>query len=358
MARTMTTIENVIVVIADALRYDFHKESEIPKILTPSHKFLCYAWGTETKTSVPVMLTGLPEKEIKTKRDPRKLPRKEPKRDAVIGTIYTSIDSHTFFSILEKVGYHTAYINIDASDELLHANQFPLFLSFPNRGTLADLLKTYKKKLGIVLHFWDIHAPYGLDMSAKEAEKHIVNLFWHGESRRRNKKDTFYILVFQKLKPLLQVLSKLGLKEYIRKFFWRSESDHQDNNNKEIVYEIYRNAISIFVNRHLKPLLEILDLLELKDKTLIVLVSDHGELLGEHGRFFHCGEMAPELRDVPLIFYHPDFKETIHNEIASHLDVLPTILKLLNLPIPKHLKGKILIKNSSSKPTLKTKQVE
>lgn len=353
----MATIENVIVVIADALRYDFYKESEIPKILIPSHEFPCLAWGTETKISVPVILTGLPETEIKTKKDPKKLPKEEPKRDAVTGTIYTSIDSPTFFSILEKVGYHTAYINIDASDELLHANQFPLFLSFPNRGTLADMLNRYRKKLGIVLHFWDMHAPYGLDMSAKEAEKHIVNLFRYGESRRRNKKDTFYILVFQKLKPLLQVLSRLGLKEYIRRIFWSSESDQQDN-NKEIIYKIYRNAISIFVSRHLKPLLEILDLLKLKDKTLIVLVSDHGELLGEHGRFFHCGEMAPELRDVPLIFYHPDFKERIHNEIASHLDVLPTILKLLNLPIPKHLKGKILIKGAIASPTLKTEQAE
>lgn len=42
------------------------------------------------------------------------------------------------------------------------------------------------------------------------------------------------------------------------------------------------------------------------DNTIVVVTSDHGEQLGEHGLFYHWNSLYMSLIHVPLILYHPD----------------------------------------------------
>ncbi|HEV8337256.1 MAG TPA: sulfatase [Candidatus Polarisedimenticolia bacterium] len=73
---------------------------------------------------------------------------------------------------------------------------------------------------------------------------------------------------------------------------------------------------------------------EIRKNLLIVLTSDHGESLGEHGYCFAHGEYLYDgtLR-VPLIFVFPDrVPAGVQDRAASLLDVTPTILRLLGLP--------------------------
>ena len=79
-------------------------------------------------------------------------------------------------------------------------------------------------------------------------------------------------------------------------------------------------------------------------RTLVVLTSDHGESLGEHGEATH-GIFAYEatLR-VPLIVYAPGWLEPrVVSEPARHVDILPTILDVLGMPIPDGLRGASLV---------------
>ena len=81
------------------------------------------------------------------------------------------------------------------------------------------------------------------------------------------------------------------------------------------------------------------------DSTLIVLTSDHGESLGEHGYAFAHGEYLYEgtLR-VPLIFRYPGrvpAGRTI-TRMARLVDVVPTALALLGEPLPSGLDGRSL----------------
>ena len=79
-------------------------------------------------------------------------------------------------------------------------------------------------------------------------------------------------------------------------------------------------------------------------RTLVVLTSDHGESLGEHGEATH-GIFAYEatLR-VPLIVYAPGWLEPrVVSEPARHVDILPTILDVLGIQIPDGLRGASLI---------------
>ncbi len=94
----------------------------------------------------------------------------------------------------------------------------------------------------------------------------------------------------------------------------------------------------------LAPLLEPVLAAGDKGRTLVVLTADHGESLGEHGEATH-GIFAYEatLR-VPLILYQPRLFGPRHvSEPARHVDILPTILDALSLPVPEGLPGRSLL---------------
>ena len=78
--------------------------------------------------------------------------------------------------------------------------------------------------------------------------------------------------------------------------------------------------------------------------TLVVLTSDHGESLGEHGEATH-GIFAYEATlKVPLILYYPPLlAPRIVDAAVSHVDILPTILEALGLPAPPGLRGRSLL---------------
>jgi arylsulfatase A-like enzyme/Tfp pilus assembly protein PilF len=93
----------------------------------------------------------------------------------------------------------------------------------------------------------------------------------------------------------------------------------------------------------LAPLLE--PLLATGDaRTLIVLTSDHGESLGDHGESTH-GIFAyePTLR-VPLIIHQPRLlAPAVVSAAARLIDVLPTVLDAVDLPAPAGLPGRSLL---------------
>jgi arylsulfatase A-like enzyme/Tfp pilus assembly protein PilF len=79
-------------------------------------------------------------------------------------------------------------------------------------------------------------------------------------------------------------------------------------------------------------------------RTLVVLTSDHGEGLGDHGEETH-GIFAYEATlHVPLILYAPGlFSPRLVRTPVRHIDVLPTVLDALGLGIPPDLPGRSLL---------------
>ena len=72
------------------------------------------------------------------------------------------------------------------------------------------------------------------------------------------------------------------------------------------------------------------------DESLVVLTADHGEELFDHGGFAHRYSLHREVLRVPLFVKLPGQK--VPRAVAlpvSLLDVAPTILDLLGLPIPE-----------------------
>lgn len=79
-------------------------------------------------------------------------------------------------------------------------------------------------------------------------------------------------------------------------------------------------------------------------RTLVVLTSDHGESLGDHGEATH-GVFAYEAAlKVPLVIYQPRLlRPAVVDAPARHVDIVPTVLEALAVPVPPGLSGRSLL---------------
>ena len=82
------------------------------------------------------------------------------------------------------------------------------------------------------------------------------------------------------------------------------------------------------------------------DNTLIILTSDHGESLGDHGLVEKGCRFYEGLVRVPLIFsWRGHFKPGLVQEALVELtDIAPTLLEICCLPQPDRMQGKSLVK--------------
>jgi arylsulfatase A-like enzyme len=69
--------------------------------------------------------------------------------------------------------------------------------------------------------------------------------------------------------------------------------------------------------------------------TVVVLTSDHGEALGEHGiNSQHGWEIWEPLMRIPLLFYVPGLPPHHVSVKRSAIDIVPTVLDLMRVPQP------------------------
>ncbi|MBN1270795.1 MAG: sulfatase, partial [Candidatus Aminicenantes bacterium] len=116
------------------------------------------------------------------------------------------------------------------------------------------------------------------------------------------------------------------------------ESQNLTENDLKELRARYDSEIR-YVDEEIGKFLSFLEENKLKGKSLIVLMADHGEALGERGAFGHSHLLNTVVR-VPLIFYGPRIKKSrsIPN-IVELIDVSPTVLSYLNLEVPPSFQG-------------------
>ncbi|MEW5979522.1 MAG: sulfatase-like hydrolase/transferase [Acidobacteriota bacterium] len=99
-----------------------------------------------------------------------------------------------------------------------------------------------------------------------------------------------------------------------------------------------------FTDEQVGRLLKGLSDLGLREKTLVVLMADHGEGLGDHGEFTHGVFLYDATMHVPLIMAGPDLPAgvTIEQQVRS-IDVMPTALDYLGLSPGAQVQGQSLL---------------
>jgi arylsulfatase A-like enzyme/Flp pilus assembly protein TadD len=96
-----------------------------------------------------------------------------------------------------------------------------------------------------------------------------------------------------------------------------------------------------YVDSQVGALMAQLEALGIRDRTLVIFASDHGEGLGEHGEQTHSLLVYDATLRVPLIFNAPSRLprgKVMHRQTCL-VDVVPTVLALVGEAVPDDLDG-------------------
>ncbi|MBU2959131.1 sulfatase-like hydrolase/transferase [Paracoccus sp. 1_MG-2023] len=122
------------------------------------------------------------------------------------------------------------------------------------------------------------------------------------------------------LGPACSALSDLDMQDYVSDYY----------------------AMIELIDVQLGRMIDHLEKRGLRDDTVIIFHSDHGEMLGDHGLILKGGHFYQELVHVPLILSCParirsDVKSPALTELV---DIAPTILELAQVPVPYRMQGR------------------
>jgi len=239
-------------------------------------------------------------------------------------------DATTLAEVLQQHGFRTLALTGGATvrGELGFAQGFDAY-----REDSFGLLERVRPMLGrwleesrdlpffIFLHTFEVHAPYEhtemtegvLTGAQRDAIHRALDERGHGD-----------------IIGLAALLRELGLFR------------------RDVTSALYDGDIR-FTDAFLGGVLEDLRRLDLEDRTLVVLTSDHGEEFGDHDRtrFYdaHCKTVYEEMIRVPLVVRLPGTIPAgrVVDTPVELVDVAPTILDILGVPTPPAMQGKSLL---------------
>jgi len=136
---------------------------------------------------------------------------------------------------------------------------------------------------------------------------------------------------------------------------WQALGHKLDGDEQRYVTALYDGGVAL-ADRQVGEVMRQLRAAGLLDRTIVVVTSDHGEQLWEHGSWRHGMNMYEHQLHVPLIVRLPPplMRElakkrgdrtgrglVIDRQVQS-IDIYPTIVDLLGLPVPEGLRGRSL----------------
>ncbi|HEY4392946.1 MAG TPA: sulfatase-like hydrolase/transferase, partial [Polyangia bacterium] len=76
-----------------------------------------------------------------------------------------------------------------------------------------------------------------------------------------------------------------------------------------------------------------------RPSTIVVLAADHGEEFDEHGGRYHGSSLFEEQIHVPLLISVPGVSARDVDQPVELIDIAPTVLNLLDIPVPARMRG-------------------
>jgi len=147
----------------------------------------------------------------------------------------------------------------------------------------------------------------------------------------------------------------LSMPQYEEQFVGPYEGQHRGTSNELMYFEMGKQPLDATDAAHLSerydagirqiddqlaPLFDYLDAQGLFANTLVLFTSDHGEQFLEHGGVHHGHTQYEEVVRIPFILRAPDLPAAERvAEPVSLVDVLPTVLTWLGLPLPANADG-------------------
>jgi len=119
--------------------------------------------------------------------------------------------------------------------------------------------------------------------------------------------------------------------------------DATDPGRNGLLRKLY-DAHVLEVDNYVRGFFARLDQLGLRDNTVVIITSDHGDEFGEHGGLSHDGKMISELINVPLLVVDPEIPgATVCDTVVSGIDIPQTILHLFGMDRDARFRGESLL---------------
>ena len=340
--------QGVILIMADTLRgdhldaYGYHRPTApvLNSLAKEGALFRdCLAQATWTKVSTPSLLTSL----YPSTHGVAEMSDRLPGSATTLAEVFREASFATLS--MSSVVFTGEFTNLHQGFEELHERS-----SIPEEGSktareyvdrLLSWLKTHREvPFFVFLHVFDPHDPF-------EPRKPFNTLWASAERGEEHKKEV------EKLKKFIKnpFLKRLGLpnREELRKSGLDREAFISH------LHDWYDGSIR-GMDAEIERVLGELRTLGLDDKTLIVFTSDHGEEFLEHGGMFHGQSVYGELNNIPLIMYGKGMvpEGVVVDETVQSIDIMPTILELTGLPVPKGVQGRSLVPFFKGSPPTRT----
>jgi len=313
---------NVILIVIDTLRadhlgcysYSRNTSGNIDRFAADSLLFEnCFSHAPSTSASVASILSGfLPhETKVTNRTVVSKQLRTLPVMLRPKGYKTAAVVSNYVFR--DKRGWENGFDVYDAKMEGRELNRdIPERIAEHTTDRAVKLLKKFRKdNLFLWLHYQDPHGPYTPPAT-------FAKLFKSNHKKPRilrlNKKSS----------------GRRGIPKYQKLGANRDFHHYVSQFDGEIRY----------TDEHLKRLFDTLKELGLYNDSLIIFTSDHGEGMGEHDYYFAHGEyLYNTLTHVPLIIKCPAGPAGAKKDVVQHIDIVPTIMKALNITPGPNLRG-------------------
>jgi arylsulfatase A-like enzyme len=123
----------------------------------------------------------------------------------------------------------------------------------------------------------------------------------------------------------------------IQQKLYQGETDVDfDEDDVRHLSDLYDDEIR-YLDAELGNLMAHLEQRELLERTIVLFLSDHGEELFENGHWAHCKDLAFEtVLATPLVAFVPGLAAGWRETAVSNIDVLPTVLDLLEVEFDRH----------------------
>lgn len=131
--------------------------------------------------------------------------------------------------------------------------------------------------------------------------------------------------------------------EFIRALRHNLGLERTTERQDRVLSQLYDACIAT-LDAEIRTLFERLDAGGLLEDTIVVIVGDHGDNVGDQGLHDHQFSVHRGLLEVPLVIRAPGVFEggTRHGEVVRLEDLHPTILELAGLAVPDGLDGESL----------------
>jgi arylsulfatase A-like enzyme len=362
--------ENVVLIVVDSLRPDFLGAYGAPRMRTPNFDALI-ARGLRFNRAFPEAMVTVPaRRSIFTGQ--RIFPYRDfrPIADLGISPGWTGIDNldQTLMKALSDAGYRTIQVTDNPHTGFTQTYKpfrlaWDTFVSIEGRtGTrnpidsvsdaqvrrwLPKALQANERYiLGMKKNL--ANTGYGRDDSESDAARVFGEANRQLEAAARSG-DRFALVVdcfdpHEPWSPPKEYIDLYGDPAYEGPEIGTVDygpADYLSKDELRRAHADYAAAVTM-TDRWLGSFLDRFDELGLADNTAIVLVSDHGVLLGERGWVGKIpGELHPEMAQVPFAIVHPAGKRAGESSeyFASTHDIGPTILAMLGIDRPRWMEG-------------------